>query len=208
LNAELAIRNNIVATTDHGLTEFRTSVMLEDVQIIFRNFAGAVGLYNKEGVRSFAVVLSDYQAEYLLAQGWNVKIKPPKEVGDGNFNYISVAVDFDGKRLPNVVMRTSKNRTRLNALTSQMLDYADILVSDVVLRPYDWDVNGNTGRKAYLKSIVVLIDEDPLEIKYEHLPYTNPVPELTADGAFIEGEIVDDSGWEPIDFEPAKKLEK
>lgn len=33
------------------------TILLEDVRIIFRNFAGREGMYNREGDRNFAVLL-------------------------------------------------------------------------------------------------------------------------------------------------------
>jgi hypothetical protein len=51
------------------------TIVLEDVKLIFRNFAGREGMYNREGDRNFAVELPKDVAEELAANGWNVKLR-------------------------------------------------------------------------------------------------------------------------------------
>jgi hypothetical protein len=50
-----------------------------------------------------------------------------------------------------------------------MLDWVDIINVDLIVRPYAWTVNQKSGVKAYLQSLYVTIEEDPLEIKYSDL---------------------------------------
>jgi hypothetical protein len=64
---------------------------------------------------------------------------------------------------------TSRGRTNLGEDAVEMLDWADILNVDLIVRPYEWNVNGKTGIKAYLQSIYVTIQEDALEQKYSEL---------------------------------------
>jgi hypothetical protein len=67
------------------------------------------------------------------------------------------------------VLITSRGRTNLDENAVEMLDWADILNVDLMVRPYEWNVNGKTGIKAYLQSIYVTIQEDELERKYSEL---------------------------------------
>jgi hypothetical protein len=141
------------------------TVMMEDVRIIFRNFAGKEGMYNREGDRNFAVLLDEDVAQAMAADGWNVKWLKPREEGDEEQAYLQVSVNFRG-RPPRIVMITSRGRTTLGENEVELLDWADIRQTDLIIRPYEWAVNGKTGIKAYLQSIFVTIEEDALELKY------------------------------------------
>lgn len=144
------------------------TVVLENVKIIFRNFAGKEGPYNREGDRNFAVLLDERMADELSQAGWNVKTTKEREIEEEQFGgepYLPVTVGVKG-RPPRMVMITSRGRTDLGMDECDLLDYAEITNVDLIVRPYDWNVNGKTGRKAYLKSIFVTIHEDVLEQKY------------------------------------------
>jgi hypothetical protein len=140
--------------------------MIEGAQIIFRNFEGKEGQYNRKGSRNFAVIIPDEKtAQKMLKDGWNVKYLEAREEGDENVPYISVEVSFKN-RPPRVVMLTSRARTNLTEDTVEVLDWANIENADLICRAYEWDVNGKTGVKAYLQSLFVTIEEDFLERKY------------------------------------------
>jgi hypothetical protein len=146
------------------------TVMMEGVRIIFRNFAGKEGQYNREGDRNFAVLLDESIANTMAEDGWNIKwLKPREEDEDDTPQaYLPVSVNFKG-RPPRIVLITSRGRTNLDEDTIESLDWVDILNVDLIVRPYEWTVNGKSGIKAYLQSIYVTIEEDPLEIKYSEL---------------------------------------
>lgn len=139
--------------------------MVEDARIIFRNFSGKEGQYNRQGDRNFAVILPEEIATQMLEDGWNVRYLEPREEGDTPIPYIQVAVNFKN-RPPRVVLLTSTSRTQLDEDSVEVLDWADIKTADLIARGYDWDVNGKTGTKAYLQSFFVTIEEDALERKY------------------------------------------
>lgn len=143
---------------------------MEGVRIIFRNFAGKEGQYNREGDRNFAVLLDDTIANTLAEDGWNVKWLKSREEDEEESSqaYLQVSVNFKG-RPPRVVLITSRGRTNLGEDQVEMLDWADIKNVDLIVRPYEWVVNQKSGIKAYLQSIYVTIEEDPLELKYAQL---------------------------------------
>ena len=147
----------------------RGVVQIDDARIIYRNFAGAPSKFNREGDRNFAVVIEDQDiAEALTEKGWNVKIKPPREEGDEPFMFLPVKVKFND-RGPKVYLQNSlggRNRVTLDEDTVGILDNVDITNVDLDIRPYDWDVQGKTGRTAYLQSICVTQEVDRFLERY------------------------------------------
>ena len=147
----------------------RGVVQIDEARIIYRNFAGAPSKFNREGDRNFAVVIEDQDiAEALTEKGWNVKIKPPREEGDEPFMFLPVKVKFND-RGPRVYLQNSlggRNRVTLDEDTVGILDNVDIINVDLDIRPYDWDVQGKTGRTAYLQSICVTQEVDRFLDRY------------------------------------------
>lgn len=148
------------------------TVMMEGVRIIFRNFSGKEGQYNREGDRNFAVLIDEKTADAMATDGWNVKVLAPRDDEEGSLpqSYLPVAVNFNG-RPPRIVMITSRNRTTLDESQVETLDWVDIVNVDLIVRPYSWEVNGKSGIKAYLQSMYITIEEDPLEAKYSELEH-------------------------------------
>lgn len=147
-----------------------SQIVMEGVRIIFRNFEGKEGQYNRLGDRNFAVLLDNETAEELTKDGWNVKwLKAKEEYNEPEQAYLQISVNFKG-RPPRVVMINSRGRTDLDEDTVDTLDWIDIANVDLIVRPYEWSVNGKSGIKAYLKSLFVTVDEDELEIKYSNVP--------------------------------------
>lgn len=146
------------------------TVMMEGVRIIFRNFSGKEGQYNREGDRNFAVLIDETVATAMTEDGWNIKWLKPRgeEEEQAPQAYLPVSVNFKG-RPPRIVLITSRGRTNIDEDSVEMLDWVDIINVDLIVRPYEWTVSGRSGVKAYLQSIYVTIEEDPLEIKYSEL---------------------------------------
>lgn len=146
------------------------TVLMEGVRIIFRNFAGREGQYNREGDRNFAVLLDDKIANAMAEDKWNIKwLKPREEDEDAQPQaYLPISVNFKG-RPPRIVLITTRGRTNLDESTIETLDWVDIINVDLIVRPYEWTVNQKSGVKAYLQSIYVTIEEDPLEMKYNQI---------------------------------------
>lgn len=144
----------------------RLEVTIEDAKIIYKNFTGAKDQYNAEGDRNFAVILPPDVAAAMMADGWNVKERPPREEGDEPFFYIGVAVKY-GEYPPRVIQHPSSGKAILHtADTVGQLDTAYITAADVVISGYRWTVNDKTGVKAYLKTMHCAIEESEIDQKW------------------------------------------
>lgn len=142
-------------------------LQIDDARIIFRNFSGAPSKFNREGDRNFAVIIPEQEiADALISEGWNVKIKPPREDGDTPFMYLPVKIKFN-ERGPRVYLKSGSNIIRLDEESVSCLDNVDIISVDLDIRPYDWTVNGMEGRTAYLQSIQVTQEVDRFYDQYE-----------------------------------------
>ena len=144
----------------------RGILQIDDASIIYRNFAGVGSKFNREGDRNFAVRIPDTElADKLVEEGWNVKIKDPKEDGDLPFMFLPVKIKFND-RGPVVYLKTGRNMVKLDEESISCLDNIDILGVDLDIRPYDWEVNGKTGRSAYLQAMEVTQNIDRFGAKY------------------------------------------
>lgn len=149
------------------------TVLIENARVIFRNFAGKEGPMNAAGDRNFCVILDPEVAAALERDGWNVKMLRPREEGDEPQPYIQVSIGRKG-RPAKVVMITSRGRTDLGDDEVELLDWADFTNVDLIFGPYNWEVGGKTGVKAYLKSFFVTVKEDELDLKYSDVPDAHP----------------------------------
>lgn len=159
---------------------------IEGARLLFRNFAGREGQYNREGDRNFAVVIEDKALiKSMEEEGWNIKYLNPRDEEDEPTAYLQVSVNYGGKFPPKVVMITERLgkriRTDLDESSVESLDWVDISSADMTLNPYEWSVQGKSGIKAYLKSLFVVINLDELESKYAEVPYQDEIEESEDD---------------------------
>jgi len=144
-------------------------INLENVRIGFRNFEGRESQFNRKGECSFAVFLDRQLAEDLVSQGWNVKFPKPNDninpEEDTREPHLQVSVTYDNFP-PDIFLIANQNPTKLDGNSVSMLDWAELENVDLVIRPYTWSVNGNSGVKAYLKKGYFTIVSDQFTEKY------------------------------------------
>ncbi|QEQ93849.1 DprA-like DNA processing chain A [Streptomyces phage Maya] len=181
-------------------------ITLEGARIIYRNFAGNEGMYNAKGYRNFHVVLDPVQGEAMLAAGWNVKVKPPREEGELPFYHLKVNVKFDGPRPPRIFLVTmsTNSRTQIEEDLVGMMDWGEFDNIDLKISPYNYNIGGKQGVSAYLKSMFAILHEDDLDKKYAHIPIEGAPAQIPLEGGVralesdqsFGAEIVSDTGWE------------
>jgi hypothetical protein len=108
-------------------------------------------------------------ANRMKEEGWNIRWSKPRDEAEDPKPYMEVTVAFNNYP-PTVQLITSKNKTLLHEPDIGMLDWVEIKAVHLIVRPYSWEVNGNKGIKAYLKSMYVEIEEDVFTERYSNLP--------------------------------------
>ena len=155
------------------------NLVIENAEVTFLNFRGIDYGKNPKHERSFALVIDPerFDIEAMKADGWNVKVRPPKEGYEdaGDLYYLPITVRWDNYP-PSIYLVTRAGgtdekpkyrKTRLDEESSFMIDTAKIANINVEIshgRTYEF--NGRIGIKAYLKKMYVEIEEDRLDSMY------------------------------------------
>lgn len=148
----------------------RRLIYIEDQDIeaiIFRNFSGNPDKYHKNGTMpNFWLVLTPEKAVELIDAGLNVR---QKENRDGDLEYrLQVFARFDNFP-PTIIKICGKNQIRLDEDTVGDLDRDEIEKIDLAISPYQYEMEGRTGIKAYLNKGYFTIREDRLSKRYSEL---------------------------------------
>lgn len=143
---------------------------IDEARIVYRNFSGEASKYNREGDRNFSIVIPDDEtADLLIKEGWNVKIKQPRNEEEEPFRTLPVKIKFND-RGPYIYVKTGNKLNRLSENNVSMIDNINISSVDLDIRPYDWEVNDKTGRTAYLQGMKVVQTIDRFAEEGETVP--------------------------------------
>lgn len=144
------------------------NIYFENAEITFKNFSGRPTKYQRqEGFRTFSVIVDDLDmAQYLSEDGWNIRILRPRNEGDSPRHVLDVSINFNFWKKPEIYMICDGHKTKLDEEDLDILDGADIITSDIVVRPRLWDDNGTTRIKAYLQELYVTIQQSRFAAKY------------------------------------------
>lgn len=144
------------------------NIYFENAEIIFKNFSGRETRYNKQGgVRSFSVLIDDPDmAQKLAEDGWNIRLLRPRNEGDMPRHCLDVTINFNFWKKPEIYMICDGHKTRMDEEDLDILDGADIITSDIVVRPRMWDDGGETRVKAYLQELYITIQRSRFAAKY------------------------------------------
>lgn len=146
------------------------NINIENARIGFRNFSGKEGQYNPLGNRNFVVFLNNHEeARALEKEGWNIRWLKSRDEEEEDQPILPIKVSFTTYP-PKIVLISRKGPVQLEEDQISILDWADIKMVDLTVRPYNYDVRGKQGVKAYLKSMYITIQEDQWEAKYSNPP--------------------------------------
>lgn len=146
---------------------------LKDCKLMFRNFTGKAGKFNREGDRSFAIRLDQEVGQAMLEDGWNVKFLHPRSEGEEPTPYITVKVRFNDYG-PTVKLRTNGLIQVMTEQTIGQLDWLELEDVFVRIRPYNWELaDGKCGTTAYLDQLGATEVLDEFAKMYGDAPATN-----------------------------------
>lgn len=131
----------------------------------YRNFSGEKSAFNPTGKRTFTVLLDEEIGHQLEDAGWHIRWRQPVDDQDDVIALLTVEVRF-GDYPPKILLISGDDRTYLDESNVSLLDSADIARADLIVRPYNWEVNGKSGTKAYVKSLYVTLQDDDFGGRY------------------------------------------
>ena len=149
-------------------------LQIDDAQIVFPHFSGKKDDFHREGERDFKLIIPDEKtADALTKNGWNVTVT---EKGDNVYMKMKVKINFDRRYPPKVYLVSGSHMQELNKDTAECIDYARIIKVDCDLSANDWNVNGKSGRTAYLDAIRVYQEVDRFAQEYAEEESPEEIP--------------------------------
>lgn len=151
------------------------TVILDDVQILWPNFTGRATDYNSQGSRNFYAILSEEQAQRVMAVGGNVKVPDltPEQIEAGYSASPRIKINVKFQEDPNksylnpsIMMVTQGRGTDLTESTVGILDglrFSRVKIG-ITVSPYEW--GKRSGYTIYLNNMLAFVREDEWEQEY------------------------------------------
>lgn len=131
-------------------------IEISNAKILWKNFTGELGFYNKEGGRNFCLVLSDdASVNFFKQNGYSVAVKSSGvEVGEF-IRYLKVKLKFNNGK-PIITLKSNNKTISVDGNLISVLDSIKIKSVDMSIKPYHWELpNGENGQIAYLSNMTV-----------------------------------------------------
>lgn len=165
-------------------TSPKKSFWIQEAPLIYKHFSGAENPKNRKGDRNFGLLLTPEMAATLAAADYNVKTRKAMDATDEyearpEQHFIICKLGFQSKiEVPRVVMIScvtpeSCKRTALTEEMVSLLDTANTVKADCKIGAYDWGDANDGGRTAYANSLFITVELDPVEAKYEDIPWSD-----------------------------------
>lgn len=154
---------------------------LDDCRLKFKNFAGAEGMYNNAGERSFQLSLEPEDYEILKEKGFPVKAK---QVEDTTYFSMTVKLGWtnrDGSVYgPDIYLDANGKRTKIGPDEAGRLDKLGLTNVNMDVRLFHWTKGAKEGNSCWLNAMEAtsrttnrfagriidpmdVVDEDPFE---------------------------------------------
>lgn len=156
-----------------GETKRVPNLTIRGAKLILKNFQGKEDQYNKDGRRTFGVLLSEEDVAAMAQDGWGVKRLKPRPDDPEQYEQPWLKVEASYRKFPpTVCLINSLGKIRLTEETIGQLDWTAMGNVDIIINPYCYDAfAGNPGGiKAYLKTLYVTVLEDDLDALYADVP--------------------------------------
>ena len=143
------------------------NLIIEDAKVIFPNFSGREGRYNREGNRCFSVMVPDVNlAMQLKDDGWNIKERIINGEPTGEYYINGVNINYDYYIKPIITYISNGNEleltkefmdTNIGSDIAAQLDGRGAERYDISIRPKPWDrSDGTVGIKGYVDEMRII----------------------------------------------------
>lgn len=146
-------------------------ITMRNVVVRFPNFDGAASGYNPAGNRNFNILLTEDEASELREKGFYVKSK----IRDDGMvlETLKINVSYRGYSAPKIIVICRGEQIEYTedddlSKIDGLYKTGSVIKTDLRFSPYrNKDRTDNYGYSAYLDSIYITIEDDPLAAEYD-----------------------------------------